>query len=68
MKVYYSDLQALRRNSKDTYCARGSRAFFLSKGWDWWDFLNNGIDIEILKKVEDVMVKKVVEYVENGRK
>jgi hypothetical protein len=31
-------------------CARGSRAFFLSQGWDWTAFLENGIDIEIVEK------------------
>ena len=49
-------------------CARGSRAFFLSQGWDWAAFLENGIDIEIVKQNNDAMAQEVVEYVKNGRK
>ena len=49
-------------------CARGSRAFFLSQGWDWQDFLENGIDLEIVKSTNDAMALQIVEAVENGRK
>lgn len=49
-------------------CARGSRAFFLSQGWDWQSFLENGIDIEIVKSTNDAMAQQVVEIVENGEK
>ncbi len=49
-------------------CARGSRAFFLSQGWDWSTFLENGIDIEIVEQAHDAMAQQVVEYVKNGRK
>ena len=51
---------------KAKMCARGSRAFFLSKGWDWQDFLKNGIDLEIVKASKDAMAQQVVESVENG--
>jgi len=60
MKIYMSDLR------KAKMCARGSRAFFLSKGWDWQDFLKNGIDLEIVKASKDAMAQQVVESVENG--
>lgn len=49
-------------------CARGSRAFFLSQGWDSTAFLENGIDIEIVEEINDAMAQQVVEYVKNGRK
>ena len=49
-------------------CARGSRAFFMDHGWDWKDFLVNGIDLEIIKQANDAMAQQVVEYVKNGRK
>ena len=52
---------------KTQMCARGSRAFFLAKGWDWKDFLENGIDIEIVESANDAMANQVVEYVKNGR-
>jgi hypothetical protein len=41
---------------------------FLSQGWDWTAFLENGIDIEIVEKTNDAMAQQVVEYVKNGRK
>ena len=62
MKIYMSDIR------KAKMCARGSRAFFLSQGWDWQDFLKNGIDIEIVKASKDAMAQQVVEVVENGKK
>lgn len=62
MRIYMSDLR------KAKMCARGSRAFFLSQGWDWQDFIKNGIELEITEKSNDAMVQQVVEYVKNGRK
>lgn len=62
MKIYMSDIR------KAKMCARGSRAFFLLQGWDWQDFLKNGIDIEIVKASKDAMAQQVVEVVENGKK
>ena len=53
---------------KSGMCARGSRAFFLSQGWNWTAFLKDGIDIEIVKQTNDAMAQQVVEYVKNGRK
>ena len=61
MKIYKTDLP------KVEMCARGTRAFFLSKGWDWRDFLKNGIDLEIVEQANDAMAQQVVEYVKNGR-
>lgn len=62
MKIYMSDIR------KAKMCARGSRAFFLSQGWDWQDFLANGIDLEIVKSTGDAMALQIVEIVENGWK
>ena len=62
MKIYMSDIR------KAKMCARGSRAFFLSQGWDYQDFLANGIDLDIVEQVSDAMAQQVVEYVKNGRK
>ncbi len=61
MKIYISDLR------KAKMCARGSRAFFLAQGWDWQDFLKNGIDLKTVEKTNDAMAMQVVE-VANGRK
>lgn len=62
MKIYMSDLR------KAKMCARGSRAFFLSQGWDWQEFLKNGIDLEVVKSTDDAMALQIVEMVKNGRK
>ena len=62
MRIYISDLR------KAKMCARGSRAFFLTQGWDWQDFLKNGIDLKTVEKTNDAMAQQVVEYVKNGRK
>ncbi|EXD36932.1 hypothetical protein J500_0841 [Acinetobacter sp. 479375] len=62
MRIYMSDIR------KANMCARGSRAFFLAQGWDWQDFLKNGIDLEIVKASNDAMAQQVVEVFENGRK
>ena len=60
MKIYMSDLR------KAKMCARGSRAFFLSQGWDWQDFLKNGRDVQDFINTKDAMALQVVE-VAHGR-
>ena len=62
MKIYISDLR------KAKMCARGSRAFFLSQGWDWQDFLKNGRDAQDFINTNDAMALQVVEVAKNGRK
>lgn len=62
MKIYMSDLR------KAKMCARGSRAFFLSRGWDWQDFLKNGRDAQDFIDTKDAMALQVVEVAENGQK
>ena len=62
MRIYMSDLR------KAKMCARGSRAFFLSQGWDWHDFLKNGRDAQDFINTKDAMALQVVEVAENGRK
>ena len=52
---------------KAKMCARGSRAFFLSQGWDWQEFLKNGRDAQDFINTNDAMALQVVE-VKNGRK
>lgn len=62
MRIYMSDLR------KAKMCARGSRAFFLSQGWDWQDFLKNGRDAQDFINTKDAMALQVVEVAGNGRK
>lgn len=61
-RIYMSDIR------KANMCSRGTRAFFLAKGWNFQDFLKNGIDIEVVKASNDAMAQQVVKVVENGRK
>ena len=62
MRIYMSDLR------KAKMCARGSRAFFLSQGWDWQDFLKNGRDAQDFIDTKDAMALQVVEVAKNGQK
>lgn len=61
-KIYMSDIR------KANMCSQGTRAFFLSKGWDFQDFLKNGIDVEIVKACDDAMAQQVIKVAEDGRK
>ena len=47
-------------------CCKGGRAWFKSQGLDWQDFVQNGIDADILLAIDDVMAHQVVE-VARGR-
>lgn len=49
-------------------CSRGTRAFFLARGWDFQDFLKNGLDEEFFIKTGDAMALQVVEVARNGKK
>lgn len=62
MKIYMADIR------KAKMCARGTRAFFLVQGWDWQDFLINGLEEEFFIKTGDAMALQVVEVARNGRK
>ncbi|MFN4317203.1 hypothetical protein [Acinetobacter parvus] len=53
---------------KANMCSRGTRAFFLARGWDFQDFLLNGLDEEQLIKTGDAMALQVVEVAKNGQK
>lgn len=41
-------------------CSRGCREFALVHGWDWDDFLENGIDSDILLETGDAMAEHAV--------
>lgn len=62
MKIYMSDIR------KAKMCSRGTRAFFLARGWDFQDFLKNGLDEDFFIKTGDAMALQVVEVARNGRK
>ena len=59
MKIY------IRHIREAGYCRKeGVKPFFDARGWDWPDFLANGIDVEIVKKTKDAMALKIVEIAE----
>ena len=43
------------------YCARGSREFFQRHGFDWSDFLRNGIEREKFIETGDAMALRCVD-------
>lgn len=53
---------------KANMCSRGTRAFFLARGWDFQEFLKNGLDEEFFIKTGDAMALQVVEVARNGQK
>lgn len=62
MRIYMSDIR------KANMCSKGTRVFFLQQGWDFQDFLKNGIDAEKFIKTGDAMALQVVEVARNGQK
>lgn len=42
-------------------CSRGARSFFKRHNLDWNNFLQHGIDDQLLLDTGDAMAKKVVE-------
>lgn len=47
-------------------CVKLSKVWFKEHDLDWKDFVKNGIDLEILKQIDDIHVKEIIEIVENG--
>lgn len=41
------------------FCARGGRDFWARQGWDWSDFLANGIPVAQLEATGDAMAAQL---------
>lgn len=54
MKITISDVKAAG------YCARGVRKFCERHGFDYLDFVKNGVDSEKLIGIDDAMLDNVV--------
>ncbi|MNF04097.1 hypothetical protein D3C80_2035410 [compost metagenome] len=50
--------------ARSGYCARQSRAFFAQQGWDWLDFVRNGISAQRLIETGDALALHLVEHAE----
>ncbi|MEM9043521.1 MAG: hypothetical protein AAGC81_02415 [Pseudomonadota bacterium] len=44
------------------YCHKAVRPWFAERGLDWADFLENGIEIEVLREKGDHLSDRVVEH------
>jgi hypothetical protein len=59
VRVYLRHFRALR------YCSRGSRQFFERHGWDWHQFLKDGLEAEVFYKTGDAMAIKAAQIAED---
>ncbi|SDX82767.1 hypothetical protein [Roseicitreum antarcticum] len=57
-RVTLQDLRAAR------YCRAGVRPWFQRHGFDWQDFLTNGIDADRLRATGDALVEPVIREAE----
>ena len=49
-------------NGRQGYCHTQARPFFKRHGLDWWGFLHNGIDSELLLATGDALAAHLVQY------
>lgn len=54
----------MRHVRQTKQCSSGARRFWQDRGWDWSDFLANGIDAETLLETGDPRALRVVEAAE----
>ena len=45
-------------------CSRGARQYAAEHGYDWDRFLNEGMSIEEVRKIEDAMAQRVADLAE----
>lgn len=53
----------MKHMRKARYCFKGVKNFFEKHGFDWGDFLENGIDEEVLAQTGDYMCLRLIELV-----
>ena len=46
------------------FCARGARAWCEQHGIDWWQFVQHGVDADILIATGDAMALRLVAHAE----
>lgn len=62
MKITMQHMRQVKGfTAKGGFCARGIRQWFLDRNLDYFDFLRNGIDEEVLLNSGDPMAIAVVE-------
>ena len=50
------------------YCNRGMRQFCKRYGFDWMDFVKNGVDSAVLEKLDDAMAARLIEHARDKEK
>lgn len=45
-------------------CSRGAKNFCENLGFDWLDFVENGVDVALLEGVDDAMLASVIAIAE----
>lgn len=66
--IYLKHARAVLGPNGRGYCNRGLRAFGEKHGLDWVHFLENGIDVELVRHIDDEMVRAVIAEAEkDGR-
>ena len=58
--IYLKHTRAVLGPNGRGYCSRGMRDFAERYELDWENFLRNGIDAEILRAIDDHMVRAVI--------
>lgn len=49
-------------------CMNGARTFFKQNELNFKEFLREGVEIKKIKEIDDVMAKRVIEFVESGER
>jgi len=49
-------------NGRQGYCHRMARVFFERHGFDWLDFVQNGIEEQLLVDTDDALALALVEH------
>lgn len=57
IKLYHRHLKQLQ------FCNRGARAWFERHNLSWRDFLQSGIDLDIIKNIGDEFAQRAVTHV-----
>jgi len=62
MKIFPADLATTPFCGRIGFCMSGCRSWARQHGFDWSDFVANGIDAETLLATGDALAQSVIEY------
>ena len=61
MKITAADLAEFRTKNQ-AFCAKGCRAWAAAHGFDWADFVENGVTAERLLSTGDALALEIVDW------